>query len=402
MGEPPVRVSLDATAVPARPAGAGRYVLDLAAALGARPDVSLTVLCRSGDEARWRSDGVAGPPRTGAGGDRALAARPLVLGRAPASRPLRLAWEQLRLPQVLARLPLDVHHGPHYTMPERATLPRVVTVHDLTLLEHPGWHQPAKVAFFRRAIRIAASRADAIVAVSAATAGRLTELLAPQAPVHVIPHGVDHARFRPRDPADADGGVLDRAALRRIGARPPYVAFVGTLEPRKDVPTLVRAFDRLASARPGLTLVLAGGRGWGARAVEAAVAAAMHGHRVRLAGYVSEEQKAALLRNAAVVAYPSLQEGFGLPALEAMACGASLVTTTGSAMAEVTADAALLVAPGDARALAEALEAAMAGGADVARRRQRGFEAAAGYTWARSAASHVEVYRSAASRPYGP
>jgi len=353
-------------------------VLDLAAALGRRDDVTLTVICRRGDEARWRS--VSGDTR--------------VLGLAPVRRPLRLAWEQVRLPAILSRLPVDVHHGPHYTMPERASLPRVVTVHDLTLLEHPSWHEPAKVAFFRRAIRTAASRADAIVAVSASTAERLQALLAPRAPVHVIPHGVDHARFHPLDPDDRDGAVLDQAALRRIGAVPPYIAFVGTLEPRKDVPSLIRAFDRLAAGRRGLSLVLAGGRGWGIRAIEAAAAAAVHGHRVRMAGYISEEQKAALLRGAAAVAYPSLEEGFGLPALEALACGAPLVTTSDSAMAEVTGDAAVLVAPGATGALAEALEAAVAGGADVERRRALGFEVAAGYTWAASARAHTEVYRS--------
>ncbi len=375
---PPVRVCLDATAVPARPAGAGRYVLDLAAALGRRRDVRLTVICRRGDDARWQ----AGP------GDN------LAVGRAPVQRPLRLVWEQLRLPAILDKLPVDVHHGPHYTMPERASLPQVVTVHDLSLLEHPSWHQPAKVAFFRRAIQVAATRADAIVAVSTATAERLDALLAPRAPVHVIPHGVDHARFHPLDPHDSDGAVLDRAALRRIGAVPPYVAFVGTLEPRKDVPTLIRAFDRLAAGRRGLGLVLAGGRGWGIRAIEAAAEAAVHGHRVRMVGYISEEQKAALLRGAAAVAYPSLEEGFGLPALEALACGSPLVTTRGSAMAEVTGDAALLVPPGDTDALAEALEATVAGGAEVQHRRSLGFEVAARYTWAASARAHADVYRS--------
>jgi len=377
-GHTEVRVCLDATAVPGRPAGAGRYVLDLAGALGARDDVKLTVLCRRGDEARWQS---------GPGGN-------LALGRAPTQRPLRLAWEQLRMPAIVDRLPIDVHHGPHYTMPERATLPKVVTVHDLTLLEHPSWHEPAKVAFFRRAIRVATTRADAIVAVSATTAERLHALLTPRVPVHVIPHGVDHARFRPLDPDDADGAVLDRSALRRIGAVEPYVAFVGTLEPRKDVPTLIRAFDRLAASRRGLSLVLAGGRGWGIRAIEAAAEAAVHGHRVRMVGYISEEQKAALLRGAAAVAYPSLEEGFGLPALEALACGAPLVTTRASAMAEVTDDAALLIPPADTDALAEALEAAMTGAADVDRRRSRGFEVAARYTWAESARAHAGVYRS--------
>ncbi len=374
----PVRVCLDATAVPGRPAGAGRYVLDLAAGLGQRDDVKITVLCRRGDEARWRSRS----------GDN------LALGRAPTLRPLRLVWEQLRLPAILDGLPIDVHHGPHYTMPERASVPQVVTVHDLTLLEHPSWHEPTKVAFFRRAIRVAASRADAIVAVSATTAERLHALLAPSAPVHVIPHGVDHARFRPLDPDDADGDALDRAALRRIGAVPPYVAFVGTLEPRKDVPTLIRAFDRLAGGRRGLSLVLAGGRGWGIRAIEAAAEAAVHGHRVRMVGYISEEQKAALLRGAAAVAYPSLEEGFGLPALEALACGAPLVTTTGSVMAEVTGDAALLVPPGATDALAGALEAAVAGGPEVDARRSLGYEVAGRYTWAESARAHTRVYRS--------
>jgi len=374
----PVRVCLDATAVPGRPAGAGRYVLDLAAALGRRDDVKLTVLCRRGDEARW----------TIRPGDN------LALGRAPTQRPLRLVWEQVRLPAILDGLPIDVHHGPHYTMPERASLPQVVTVHDLTLLEHPSWHEPAKVAFFRRAIRVAASRADAIVAVSATTAERLHALLAPRAPVHVIPHGVDHARFRPLDPDDAHGAALDRTALRRIGAVGPYVAFVGTLEPRKDVPTLIRAFDRLAAGRRGLSLVLAGGRGWGIRSIEAAAEAAVHGHRVRMVGYISEEQKAALLRGAAAVAYPSLEEGFGLPALEALACGAPLVTTTGSVMAEVTGDAALLVPPGATDTLAEALESAVAGGPEVDARRSLGYEVAARYTWAESARAHTRVYRS--------
>ncbi|HEX2275011.1 MAG TPA: glycosyltransferase family 1 protein [Acidimicrobiales bacterium] len=376
-----VRVSVDATAVPARPAGAGRYVIELCAALARRDDVVPVVACRSGDDARWRS----GSP----GAE--------VVGRAPSWRPARLAWEQLRLPDLLARLPVDVHHGPHYTMPERAALPKVVTVHDLSLVEHPSWHQPAKVAFFRRAIRVAAEKADAIIAVSSATAERLHALFSPRRLVHVIPHGVDHARFRPLDPDDADGHVLDRAALRRMGAVPPYVAFVGTLEPRKDVPTLVRAFDRLAAAVPGLTLVLAGGRGWGTRAVEGAMKAAIHGRRVRLAGYVSEEQKAALLRGAAAVAYPSLEEGFGLPALEALACGAPLVTTKGSAMEEVTGDAAFLIPPGDPEALAQALETAILGGPEVERRRARGLETAARYTWDASAADHVEVYRSVLS-----
>src|SRR5205085_5845096 len=118
----------------------------------------------------------------------------------------------------------------------------------------------------------------------------------------------------------------DIAARQRFGIEPdqPYVAFVGTLEPRKDVPSLVRAFDLIAAGHPDTLLVLAGQRGWGVDAVEAAVVTARARPRITITGYVTEDENVALLRGAAVVAYPSLEEGFGLPALETMACGTPL------------------------------------------------------------------------------
>jgi glycosyltransferase involved in cell wall biosynthesis len=200
---------------------------------------------------------------------------------------------------------------------------------------------------------------------------------------------VDLERFGPDDDDD------DRR-LAGLGVTPPYVAFVGTLDPRKDVPTLVRAFDRVAASHADLSLVLAGAPGRGAKAVDQAVAEASRGARVVRLGYLDHDRVPALLRRAAAVAYPSLSEGSGLLALEALASGAPLVTTTGSAMEEVAAGAAILVAPGDADGLAGALDMLVRGDAGLSARRQRGFAAAGRHTWQSCAESHVGVYRSVA------
>ena len=371
-----IRVSLDVSAVPPQPVGAGRYTIDLARALARRDDVSLLCWARRDDGRRWLE--LAAPHD----GHRVRAV-------VPVHRPARLAWEQLRLPALLGAGGADVHHGPHYTMPERARLPLVVTVHDMTFFDHPEWHERAKVPVFRRAIRRAAASADALVCVSGRTAELLRARVSPRGRVFVVPHGVDHARFGPDEPRPgADGEVLDGLAMRR-----PYVLFLGTLEPRKAVPVLVDAFSRLAAGRPELQLVLAGRPGWGEEEVELAIRASAAATQVLRPGYVPDEAVPALLRNAAVVAYPAWEEGFGLPALEALACGAPLVTSAGTAMAEVAGDAALLVPPGDADALAGALGAALEGGPDVAARRRRGLEVAAGYSWERCAEGHVEAYR---------
>jgi glycosyltransferase involved in cell wall biosynthesis len=371
------------SAVPTQPAGAGRYTVDLVDALARRGDVALVLWARRGDAQRWRSL-VAGTPAEDEHRVRAVV---------PVHRPARLAWEQLRLPALLAAGSADVHHGPHYTMPERARLPVVVTVHDMTFFDHPEWHERAKVPVFRRAIRRAAALADALVCVSQVTAERLHARVEPKGRVFVVPHGVDHRRFCPDEPTPG----ADTAELLALGVRMPYVLFLGTLEPRKAVPDLVAAFASIADRHPELGLVLAGQPGWGSEEIDRALAvspaAAGSASRVLRTGYLPDETVPALLRRAAVVAYPARQEGFGLPALEALACGAPLVTSAGTAMAELAADAALLVPPGDVDALAGALDEALAGGPAAVDRRRRGIEVAALHTWERSAEGHLTAYR---------
>lgn len=367
-----VPISLDVSAVPANPAGAGRYVVELVHQLANRGDVSLQMIARRDDSERWS----------------AMSGSPTVHAVAPDTRPLRLLWEQLRLPTLVDGGGAALHHGPHYTLPERATLPLVATVHDMTFFDHPEWHERSKVILFKRAITKAVERASGLVAVSADTARRLVERF-PAAQVTVIPHGVDHDRFNPRG-VEAE----DLELLARSGISGRYIAYVGTLEPRKNVPALLRAFDHLAHRDAELQLVLAGRPGWKLESFERSLSQMHYGSRVIRTGFLPDAAVPALLRRAQVVAYPSLTEGFGLPALEALACGAALVTTRGSAMEEVVDDAALLVAPDSDDDLSAALEQLTAGGAEVDRLRRRGPEVASAYTWAASAHAHVELYRS--------
>jgi glycosyltransferase involved in cell wall biosynthesis len=214
-----------------------------------------------------------------------------------------------------------------------------------------------------------------------------------RAPLVVAPHGVDHQRFTPSEPVPG----ADRAALAAVGvpADRPLIAFVGTLEPRKGVAPLVAAFDRLAETNRDAVLVLGGQIGWGLAEVERALALARHPDRIIRTGYLPDAAVPALLRQATVVACPALAEGFGLPALEAMACGAPLVTTEGTAMAEMAQGAALLVQPGDVATLADALLAVLEGGKEslaVSERRALGLRLAATHTWAASAQRHLKAY----------
>lgn len=371
-----LEASIDVSAVPEHPGGAGRYVVELVRALEEADSCGVQLITRRGDTARWS---MSSPHAR---------LREVV----PPSRPARLVYEAFRLGPSIARFDppgVAVHHGPHYTMPRRAPVPCVVTVHDLTMIEHPEWHERTKAMFFAGAIRFAARHAGVVICVSAASAERLHALVEVRCPVIVVPHGVDRGRFS--DEAPDDG--FDSACLTEIGVRSPFVLYLGTLEPRKGIEDLVTAFDHLAGDDSEINLVLAGARGWGAEPIEGAVSTAHHRNRIIRLGYVPDDMVPSLLRSAAVVAYPSLEEGFGLPALEALSCGAPLVTTSGTAMAEVAGAAAWLVPARDPVALAEALENALTGSTSGDERRALGLAVASSHTWARSAARHVEAYR---------
>ncbi len=366
-----MRVAVDATAVPAKLTGAGVYAARMLEALALRGEVELEVFA-----APESAESLAAP------GLNLHAVRTAGLGR-----PARIAWTHLASGRAARAAGADLLHGVHYELPRHSRLPRVVTVHDLTLVTHPEWHEASKVRFFRWAMRRSVAVAERVLCVSATTARDLvTELGVDPERVDVTPLGTD---LRPA----SEQAVA--ALRRRLGLHGPYLLGLGTLEPRKDLPSLIRAFAKLAGELPH-RLVLAGLAGWGAGEVAAAVASSGVADRILLAGYVPEPDKAALFTGADVFAYPSRYEGFGLPVLEAMACGTPVVTTTGGSLPEVAGDAALLVNPGDADALAVAIGKLAGEAGERVGLVQRGMVRAAGFTWNRCAALTADAYRHAA------
>ncbi|MBN9745052.1 MULTISPECIES: glycosyltransferase family 1 protein [unclassified Amycolatopsis] len=363
---------IDATAVPADRGGVGRYVDSLVGALdqdGAR----LTVVCQPRDLPLYSQL---------APGSRIVAASP-----ATSTRTARLTWEQATLPRLVRRLAADVVHSPHYTMPLASGAASVVTLHDATFFTDAVLHSSVKARFFRAWTATALRRATLCVVPSHATAVELARVSPVRhAELEIIHHGVDSERFHPPSPEEI------AAARKAVGlGATPYIAFLGALEPRKNVPALIRGYARaVAGQRDAPALVLAGQPGWDTQ-VERALDAVPHRLRVIRAGYLPFGTLAGFLGGAELVAYPSLGEGFGLPVLEAMACGAAVLTTRRLSLPEVGGDAVAYcgVGAGDvAAALTELL-------ADPSRRSVLASAAqrrAKEFSWTTTADRHREAY----------
>jgi glycosyltransferase involved in cell wall biosynthesis len=306
-------------------------------------------------------------------------------------------WTHTRLLAEVLRDPPDVLFVPAHVLPLVAPCPSVVTVHDLGFLAYPETHTWSQRAYLGWTTRRHVRRATRLIADSAATRDDLVARYgaAPDR-VTVVHLGVDAAMRAPAAAAVAP-------ALRRSGLDPArrYVLHVGTLQPRKNLARLVRAFGRLTAAWADLDLVLVGRPGWGREDLPALAHALGQSHRVHFPGYVAREDLPALYAGAAVVAVPSLYEGFGLPVLEAMACGAPVVASRASSLPEVVGDAALLFDPLDEAAMAAVLDRVLGDGVLRARLARAGMERAGGFTWERCAGATRDVLEAAAGAP-GP
>jgi glycosyltransferase involved in cell wall biosynthesis len=309
--------------------------------------------------------------------------------RAP-SRALRLVWEQAVLPRRLRRLGIDVLHSPHHTTPLAPSgRRRVVTFHDLTFFLLPGRYPVSRRLYFQTMTRLSARVADAVIVPSEAVRQDVRRILRMRPErVFVIPEAAGPA-FHPQ------GAGAVEAVRRRYGLEGPFLLSVGSLEPGKNRERLLQAFARLRARGLEHTLAVVGQRAWRYEG-EAPLAQRLGlADSVRFMGYVPAADLPALYNAADLFVFPSLREGFGLPALEALACGTPVVASNVSAVPEVVGDAALQVCPYDVEALANAIERLLGDDGLRADLRARGLERAAGFTWEKAARQTVEVYRRA-------
>lgn len=312
-------------------------------------------------------------------------------------RPLaRILWEQIAQPLALERDRPDLVHQLAFVAPVLARRPFVVTVYDLSFVHFPERLPPARRRYLRLLTRWSCQRARRVIAISRSTAADLTATfgLSPER-IDVAVPGVDEA-FHPLPRAEIE------AFRARAGLPDRFLLYLGTLEPRKNLPLLLRAYAALpASDRSAAPLVLAGARGWMVDAIDRALDEHDLRGSVRLPGYVPAQDLPLWYNAAEALVYPSLFEGFGLPVIEAMACGIPALVADTSSLPEAVGDMGVCLPPDDAAAWTNALAHTLHDTVWRAEAGQRGRERAREFTWARTAAQTVASYRRALGLPVG-
>lgn len=363
-----MRVGIDYTSASRQRAGIGRYTRSLVHAL-ARLDKTNQYALYIPRDARYLED-----TRTFPGNFR--------LTRAPLNERYMVAlWQRARFPLPVEVLTggLDVFYSPDFVLPPTRARKKILTVHDLSFKRVPETAVPNLKWYLEGAVPRAVSRADLILADSNATRIDLIELFdAPPERVRTLYSGCD-ALFRP---------ITDQIELRRVRAayllEKPFILHVGTIEPRKNLERLIQAYSRLPHRRE-LELVIAGGRGWMYDEIYAAPQKFGVSASVRFIGFAPDADLPALYSLAELVAYPSLYEGFGLPVLEAMACGAAIVTSNNSSIPEVAGDAAMMIDARDTEAITWAMLRVLDNPRWRATLQHKGIQQAKKFSWTKSA-----------------
>lgn len=313
------------------------------------------------------------------------------VSRLSVNRPLsRVLWEQTKLPFELRRIRADLLHAPVNVAPFRSVCPTVVTVHDLSFIHYPNSFRAFQRLYQQTMTPISIRRAARVIAVSENTRMDLLRLYrADPARVQVVYNGVEE-RFRPIDKPGVE------RFRRRRGLPERMILFVGTLEPRKNVSTLLKAYALLRkTGRTKVPLVIAGGKGWLYDPIFALAEELGLGEHLFFPGYVPDAELPLWYNAAEIFVFPSLYEGFGLTPLEAMACGTPVIVSSASSLPEVVGDAGLIVEPEDVEGLAESIARLLD---DPALRKELGVAGqrrATGFTWQRTAQKTVAIYRQA-------
>ncbi|MCX7625461.1 MAG: glycosyltransferase family 4 protein [Candidatus Sumerlaeaceae bacterium] len=369
-----MRIALNAMQVRAAKSGVGQYIHGLVEALlPEAPTDRFVLYCSPQNVRNYRFQAPNYEAR--------------VWGLPEKARTLRLLYEYSFLPSELARCGYDLFHGLSNFLPPRKVTRYVVSIHDLAYYVHPErcpWlRRQYWYAMTRRTVEVA----DAIITGSQASRRDIEHFFpATRGRIRVIPDAAHH-RFRKLEVP------REQTHLPALGIDFPYILFVGTLEPGKNVERVIRAFDAIADRFPRHHLVVAGDRGWLYQGIYEAAAQARAASRIHLIGHQVDEVVVELMNFCELFVFPSLYEGFGLPPLEAMACGAPVITSKVSSLPEVVGDAALLVDPLETEEIAAAMERVLS---DELLRRQmceKGLERSRQFSWKNCARETLRVYQ---------
>ncbi len=371
-----MKVAINAMQVRAAKSGVGQYIAGLLEAMAAAaPDDDFTIYCSAQNQVNY-----------------AFPANNLhteVWGLPQHLRALRLANEYARFPSELRRRKFDVFLGPSNFLPIRKVCPYVLVIHDLSYYVQPERCPLVRRQYWYAMTARSVALADFIITDSE-NSRRDIERFFPRAAdrVRVIPLGI-HDRYRPTTTP------REQSAVSRRGIHDPYLLVVGTLEPGKNTPRIIDAFDFIATRFPHHQLVFIGDRGWLTEEIDTALARAAAKSRIHFLGHLPDDEVVDFMNHCEALAFPSLYEGFGLPPLEAMACGAPVLASNTSSLPEVLGDAALLVNPYSVDELAAGMARLFDDPCFNQDLRNRGLQHAADFTWERTATETLRVLRSA-------